>query len=325
MRSRLIAIFILVFLVCIPAWVYVYLYRMSVSSVVFLAENNTPYTMHLSGKMEYTYFPLLDKIIEYKSTCQGSCIFSPIPPVHYTFTIESPGRDMISWSMKLNVWEQYTYNVHLTHVLELVEWWHYTPEYSSQNEAWYTIGTAIDGKTYITQGREVWRENDTEFQKIFLLPSEPKQASLDTTGNFFLFDLGNGQSSIFSLDGKKNIVFSEEGKVLSVQAEWDSWIVATQSWLYEFVSDSWRKNPRFTQYVDLSEKYRLGYIDEKDQQKLQLSNFPTNQSLLILLDRSTGKSEVVRKWISLQGFFTKNEKKYLLDTWRKYYEIEIKE
>ena len=56
---------------------------------------------------------------------------------------------------------------------------------------------------------------------------------------------------------------------------------------------------RFTDAIDLTPYIRLGYIDQKDTQKLSLGNFAPGQSVLIRLDRTTGESVVVRKGMGI--------------------------
>lgn len=54
-------------------------------------------------------------------------------------------------------------------------------------------------------------------------------------------------------------------------------------------------NPRFTDYIDITDRYRIGYISKDDTEKLELSNFPTNESVFIRVDRDTGRSKVIAR------------------------------
>ncbi len=75
----------------------------------------------------------------------------------------------------------------------------------------------------------------------------------------------------------------------------DRWKVRTTLSVYELSDDIWKKNLRFTDYIDISSRYRIGYIDIRDQEKLSLANLPLENSLFILLDRSNGETRIIKK------------------------------
>ncbi len=54
-------------------------------------------------------------------------------------------------------------------------------------------------------------------------------------------------------------------------------------------------NTRFTDWLDISDRVRIGYISADDTKKLQLSNMNLGQSVLILLDRYTGQSSIIQQ------------------------------
>ena len=83
MRSRLFALFILCILLFVPGYFFWYFLHIQKSSLIFIAPPGTPFHVSLSGKFGFSYFPLFDKIFSYESDCIGSCILSPIPPLHY--------------------------------------------------------------------------------------------------------------------------------------------------------------------------------------------------------------------------------------------------
>jgi hypothetical protein len=89
--------------------------------------------------------------------------------------------------------------------------------------------------------------------------------------------------------------------------------IRTKTSVFTFDGQNLIENPRFTDFVDLSPTLRLGYIDKNDRQKLALGNFGTDVSVLVLLDRSTGTSTLLRKDISLETLFLKDDTPVFLD------------
>jgi hypothetical protein len=75
----------------------------------------------------------------------------------------------------------------------------------------------------------------------------------------------------------------------------DIWKIKTERALYEKINDTWQENPRFTDYIDISRRYRIGYIDASDTVKLSLSNLPPGISVFILLDRTSTDTKIIKK------------------------------
>jgi hypothetical protein len=71
----------------------------------------------------------------------------------------------------------------------------------------------------------------------------------------------------------RKIIFPFRETILLVSYE-TTWKVLTTSGAYELRFDTWQKNPRFTDIIDISDRYRIGYISREDEGKLTLQNFP---------------------------------------------------
>ncbi len=71
--------------------------------------------------------------------------------------------------------------------------------------------------------------------------------------------------------------------------------VRTKNNVYFQSQENWIENPRFTDYIDISPRYRIGYIASNDSEKLELSNYPKGESVLVRVDRETGVSTVITR------------------------------
>lgn len=88
-----------------------------------------------------------------------------------------------------------------------------------------------------------------------------------------------------------------------VQFDTMIWKIQTASWAYLYDGDSIIQNPRFTDFLDISSTIRIGYIDQTDKKRLELSNFPLNESVLVFLNRGTGDNYVLKKGISIKTLY----------------------
>lgn len=78
--------------------------------------------------------------------------------------------------------------------------------------------------------------------------------------------------------------------------------VRTETGVLSQVDENWIENPRFTDYIDLNARYRIGYIAKTDTEKLELSNYPKGESVLIRVDREIGTSSVIARGLSITAF-----------------------
>lgn len=82
----------------------------------------------------------------------------------------------------------------------------------------------------------------------------------------------------------------------------DGMKVRTKNNVYLESQEGWVQNPRFTDYVDIGSRYRIGYIAQSDTEKLELSNYPKGESVLIRVDRETGTSNIIARGLSIAAF-----------------------
>lgn len=73
------------------------------------------------------------------------------------------------------------------------------------------------------------------------------------------------------------------------------------------------QNARFTDFIDLSDQYRIGYISKNDTKKLTLANYPKNVSRLLLLNRSDATIIPIDTNIDIEGIFSLNHEVYAFD------------
>jgi len=94
-----------------------------------------------------------------------------------------------------------------------------------------------------------------------------------------------------------------ENEILSVSLLGNEWKIKTKSSVYSLFRDSMIENPRFTDFVDISSQYRIGYIDKNDTKRRMLANLTDDSSFLVLLDRYSGNATYKKITESLQTCF----------------------
>jgi hypothetical protein len=77
------------------------------------------------------------------------------------------------------------------------------------------------------------------------------------------------------------------------------WKVRTEKSVYEYTG-VWKKNLRFSDYIDIDSRYRIGYISRQEREKLALQNLPLEESYLILLDRKNARTTILTKGKDIQ-------------------------
>lgn len=83
----------------------------------------------------------------------------------------------------------------------------------------------------------------------------------------------------------------------------DEWQIITSKEALTLKRDKWRKNPRFTHYMD-SGNWRIGFISKNDTETLSLSNYQSKDGgILIALNRVTGEVREIQKNIDISEIF----------------------
>jgi hypothetical protein len=283
---------------------YWYFYKSNVTSLVLDSESKKQYTVELKWVFHYKYFPIFDKAFFYQSTCTGSCIFSPIPPIEYEISITSTGSESIYDTLTIPTGDTFTYKFHLTPSLLFGEEKTFVIDNSSL--LWTNlIGYTQWGKrvAFKDQGESivslyVWEKNNPNFS--FSVPFQ--SLFLDRTKNYLIVESQRSEQYIYSLDGQNKIIFPFSERI-EIVSQLPNWKIRTINDIYEYSEGTWKKNPRFTDYIDISSRYRIGYIDKKDQKKLSLQNLPLDESLFFLVDRTSTSSKIIKRWKDIQGFF----------------------
>ena len=300
MHPRILAILILLISLIVPLGLYWYFYESRVTSLIFESDKESPFTVELEGTLSYTYFPLLDTAFSYRSICTKSCIFSPIPPLRYTVRISSSGSEDLWDDVSLTTGESRKYPVYLAPACTFTSVASFAlsdiPEWSigkNQNGDLISLRTDISGWMSLYNSKK----EGSFFQSAFAIQS----ARLDASRNYVILRSPNEDQYIVSLDEKRNTIFPLREEIDMISFE-EVWKVRTKSDLYEYLWSTWQKNPRFTDYIDISSRYRIGYIDRSDTVKLSLGNLPLWESLFILLDRTSTDARIIKRWKNIRGF-----------------------
>lgn len=337
MRARLFALLILLLLVWGPIFGYWYFFRDTISGVTVAVPSGESFSIELQWTLSYSWLPLADKFLVYRQDCAGSCTFSPIPPVSYSLTLTSTGKVKIEDTFTLKTGEkkniQYKLNTDVTFLefpdavrdstlgISLVDSanntlsWTFTFVWMGDKDQVY----AIRKQDSVVQ---LWLLFPEKFIPFRTLSWDMWGIQLDATRRFFLIELSSGKTLILSTDMTKEvetILFP-----IAVVGLQDSWKIQTQSGVYLYNPDLWvQENPRFTDFLDISPSKRLWYIAANDSLKLSLSNFPAGESVLVLLDRTNGKSYVVKKGVSIRSLYFEWDTPVYVDSAGKVWKIEL--
>ena len=303
MKPRTIAIIILTILILLPIFLYWYFYKSKVTSIIFENDSEANYTIYLKGTFKYKYFPLLDKAFSYQSTCKKSCIFSPVPPLEYNLTISSTGSEEISGTLTPEAGESLKYQVHFIPSLIFTPFGSFSPGSARDNQDGSIGQTQWWKKVFLKRewindtGLYIGERSRPNF--VFSLPV--RSARLDASRSYLIVQWERSEQYIFSLDWQNKVIFPYEEPIEIISFS-DTWKVRTTSSIYELSNDLWKKNLRFTDYIDISSRYRIGYIDIRDPDKLALANLPPKNSLFILLDRTNTETKIIKKWREIRWF-----------------------
>jgi hypothetical protein len=60
-----------------------------------------------------------------------------------------------------------------------------------------------------------------------------------------------------SLEGKHRVIYTMGEQPILIDQKNGIWKVRTESSLYEYRDDAWKKNPRFDDFIDVSPRYRI--------------------------------------------------------------------
>ena len=126
---------------------------------------------------------------------------------------------------------------------------------------------------------------------------------LDASKEFFILNKGQNTQDILSINllESMNFPFSE---TIEMVDHTDEWKVTTDTSVYTFDGNTWTKNPRFSDFIDIDPVHRIGYIRASDVDKKSLGNYKQNGGILVLLDRTNGNSQVVAENKDVIGFFS---------------------
>ena len=318
MRSRTLASIILTLFLLIPGVFYWYFFHTNISSLSFhFPAPWQEYEILLEGKLEYTYLPLADKMLIFREKCSSECTLI-VPPSNYNLTITSTWMNDVRDMVTIRLWTKQVYAVQVSkkfsytsYALRQVDpileqsllnnanthfWWKYRHIGTTSSWEYLTLREMRDEYSIGILSVE-W------FRPIQQLPFLQKNIWLDSSRWYIIIDWSQDDRFISSIDGKDTTVFPLDGKIEIIDYNRSLWKVQTDKGVYAYEGWKWKKNPRFTDYIDISDTLRIGYIDRKDSSLLELSNFPLDTSILLLIHRKTGESRTLRSWLDILGLY----------------------
>jgi hypothetical protein len=320
MRSRLAALLILISLLAVPAWLYWYFFVSQVASVMISVPPWIPYRVLLAGTLDNKALPLADKLIRIERDCIWNCLLSPIAPIWYTLTLTSPGQRTITDDITLVTWESKS----LSYVFQWESLIEPSPESPTGNSdiglsivsnatqkdpafEYRLVGVSWSGDIVYAERRStVTRELGTLSLEKFIpqwkIPKWVADITLDITGEYLIAPIFSDKTLILARDLSWQKEIPIQGVIWYSRGITDDKIL-TNSGVITSWHGSYGENPRFTDSLDISLTERLWYISADDSEKLTLSNLPSWESVLLILDRTTGKTEIIKRWIDIRFLF----------------------
>lgn len=319
MRARLFALLILVLIIGIPTGIYWYFFTKNTASLTLSVVPKSSFIIQLDGIIDNKNLPLIDGLIHIDRQCTDTCTISPIAPLPYRLTIKSPWKSPIQ--ADIDVWVNENKILTYTLLDEVVfessvyqSGWSYDTARNvmdnvlkMNSDIWYTL-VWIDNQERVYVLRDTfWRRElgilgMDRFTSLYVIPPWVGDFTLDLLWQYLLAPIWDTGTLILSLDGqqRKELPFP-----------WIQWYIPsifgdkiyTKSGVLAVNGDRYTTNPRFTDWIDVTSTLRIGYISNTDTEKLLLSNMPLGNPVLVLVDRSTGKSSVIKSWINVKTLF----------------------
>ena len=317
MRSRILAIIILIIFLVIPILLYWFFTTQKISSVTITVSWASQFLVKIDGTFGLDGLPLADSVLTYEKECIEICEITPVLPAIYQIVMSASWKSLIEDSIILNAGEKVTrqYVMHddfsFTKVTTLPSSNLETDSslYNSGNIVTIIpVGVDIDGKIWARRSVESISQlgifSSWQFTPVQNLASPIRDIVLDTSHSVLVAKIGTSDYVFFPVDGssQKQVSFDRDITITGV-VPGKNWSFRTQTGSWSLVWTRLIEDIRFTDSIDISPSIRLGYISRDDNQKLSLGNFPTGESLLIRLDRTTGESSIVRRWTDISMFF----------------------
>ncbi|PID83934.1 hypothetical protein CSB09_03395 [Candidatus Gracilibacteria bacterium] len=333
----------LLVLVVIPgALYYIFMVRNTSSLVVEISPDNSyEAVISLDSKLTNSWLPLLDRVLSYEKKCTKTCTFDPIPPAEYQLRITRSGSNDFSKKIVALSGEQKIQKYQLTPKIDLVSVSWDQNTLSSDEKSLLTddvreiLGsdaTVIDrdkaGQIFVfintPSGSDVGTFRDATFRRIHHFPFAIRSAHYDPKNQTFIITSKQSDTYVSTNQFDNNIKYTGANTVVGARINNAQWSVLTHSGVEKKQGSIWKENIRFTDAIDLGSTYRLGYISKNDTNKLRLSNYPTDTSKLLLLDRSSARVIPVNSMDrDIEGIFLSDNSVYAYDSDDIVYKIRI--
>lgn len=129
---------------------------------------------------------------------------------------------------------------------------------------------------------------------IFQVNFPIKKARLDMTRSSIILESRANEQYIIDIDTGESVIFPQTTGIESVVYHRSAWKIRMGDTLYEYRMNTWQKSIRFTDFIDLSPRWRIGYIGATDSEKRSIRNITSSESQILLLDRKNGREKTLR-------------------------------
>jgi hypothetical protein len=165
--------------------------------------------------------------------------------------------------------------------------------------------TRFLGVSYLSGELQLGVVSDGTMTPLKIFSDTSLQVRLDINREYIL--IGNPLDAFSEIYDSEwtlltHVPFSQDD-IVSISVFGDEWKIKTKDSIYTYTDWILTENPRFTDFVDISSEYRVGYIDKNDKKRRMLANLTDDSSFLVLLDRYSGNATYKKITESLQTCF----------------------
>lgn len=289
------------------------------SSLTIRFDSDQPVSVTLRWTTGISWLPLMDRFLHFEQLCHGICEWHPIPPAKYSVIVQGAGISTIVDTLSVSLWSRVTQDYMIESQIKL--WTLVLPSVASHDALTIIqsdltrydtqlslIGVDFTGKQWAYRVTE-WTSHigymdGSDFVPLKDFPFVFRDVQFDVYGGVMIGQL-DGERAIFMTFDMSQVRELPWTPNIRGARYHGTWHVMIDGIWYDWIDSAWRENIRFTDWLDIWKHWRIWYVAPTDDKRMMLSN--TSTSLLILLDRYTGKTSILSRDLEVIRLFTLDE------------------
>lgn len=319
MRSRILAIIVLLVLIGLPILIWWIFFQKSTSYVVVNVGSGVIVNVSLKWTFSNNFFPVADKIMEFSQNCENICRFWPIAPIKYNLEIKSPDFVDLTDEFSLENGQTLEKNYILTPKINY-ETSDFAIETDSQkSEIQDEIYSKNPNLTYLGTDLK-WRKwvisLDNSITSLWILRWDNfislknfsqifgKIEFFREHNSFIFYNYSLNEAILLDIDMQNilEIKLAENQKIDKIFFD-KNWFVLSDWVLKEYKNSNFVENIRFSNFRDI-DNWRMGYIAMNDEKRLKMSNYAiTDGGILVLLNRQNWQIFEIGKNLDITNIF----------------------